>query len=202
MPTGVALRDAREQLFGAAERILLRDGPGALTSRAVTTEAGCAKGVLHRHFAGFDEFLAEFVMDRMDRLDGPAAALRGGAGTGTVAGNLTKALTALYGSVAVAIVGLVAARESLRTRLQQTWPAGIPVVTEAIITVADYLMFERALGRIADGADLDVLAPTLVGAVHMQYTRADGTPPDAATVGRIVTTVIAGSLPGRDSELC
>jgi hypothetical protein len=53
VPTGVALPDPREQLFAAAERILRRAGPQALTSRALTTEAGCAKGVLHRHFAGF-----------------------------------------------------------------------------------------------------------------------------------------------------
>jgi AcrR family transcriptional regulator len=196
VPTGVALRDARQQLFDAAERILLRDGPGALTSRAVTTEAGCAKGVLHRHFAGFEEFLAEFVLDRMGRMDSQAAALRGSAGTGTVAGNLTEALTALYGSVAVAIVGLVATRESLRARLSRDWPAGIPVVTEAMTMVAGYLESERDLGRIASGADIGMLAPTVVGAVHMQYTRAEGTPPDAATVGRIVTTAITGSLPG------
>jgi AcrR family transcriptional regulator len=67
VPTGVALRDAREQLFDAAERVLLRDGPSALTSRAVTTEAGCAKGVLHRHFADLDAFLAELVLDRIGR---------------------------------------------------------------------------------------------------------------------------------------
>ena len=92
MPTGVAIRDVREQLFDAAERVLLRDGPSALTSRAVTTEAGCAKGVLHRHFADFDAFLAELVLDRVARLDGQAAALRESAGTGTVAGNLTGVL--------------------------------------------------------------------------------------------------------------
>ena len=57
MPTGIALQDARERLFAAAERILLRDGPSGLTSRAVTDEAGVAKGVLHRHFADFDDFL-------------------------------------------------------------------------------------------------------------------------------------------------
>lgn len=76
MPTGVALRDVREQLFDAAERVLLRDGPSALTSRAVTAEAGCAKGVLHRHFADFDAFLAEFVLDRARRMDAQAAVLR------------------------------------------------------------------------------------------------------------------------------
>ena len=75
MPTGVAIRDAREQLFDAAERVLLRDGPHALTSRAVTTEAHCAKGVLHRHFADFDAFLAELVLDRIDRIGSQAAAL-------------------------------------------------------------------------------------------------------------------------------
>ena len=35
MPTGVAIRDPRGQLFGAAERVLLRDGPSGLTSRSV-----------------------------------------------------------------------------------------------------------------------------------------------------------------------
>jgi len=49
VPTGVAIRDPRGQLFDAAERVLLRDGLSGLTSRAVTTEAGVAKGVLHLH---------------------------------------------------------------------------------------------------------------------------------------------------------
>src|SRR4051812_32031477 len=88
VPTGVAMRDVREQLFDAAERVLLQDGPSALTSRAVTAEAGCAKGVLHRHFTDFDDFLAEFVLDRAHRMDAQAATLREAAGTGTVVGNI------------------------------------------------------------------------------------------------------------------
>ena len=36
MPTGVALRDPRQQLFDAAARVLIRGGVTALTSRAVT----------------------------------------------------------------------------------------------------------------------------------------------------------------------
>jgi AcrR family transcriptional regulator len=188
----VALRDARERLFDAAERVLLRDGPSALTSRAVTTQAGCAKGVLHRHFADFDAFLAELVLDRIARIGNQAAALRESAGTGTVAGNLTSALTDLFGSVAVAIVGLIISRDDLRARLRQARPAGVPVLTEATAMIASYLTAERELGRIAADADVDTLAPTLIGAGHLLFAGREGTPPEAGAVRKVVTTVIAG----------
>jgi len=109
VPTGVAIRDPRGQLFDAAERVLLRDGVSALTSRSVTAEAGVAKGVLHRHFADFDAFLAELTLD-----------------------------------------------------------------------------------RIAPGADIATLAPTLIGAAHLLFADAGSAPPDAAAITRVVTTVLAG----------
>jgi AcrR family transcriptional regulator len=192
VPTGVALRDVRRQLFDAAERVLLREGPQALTSRAVTTEAGCAKGVLHRHFADFDAFLAELVLDRIARLDGQAAALRASAGTGTVAGNLTGVLTDLFSSVAVAIVGLIISRDELRTRLRETTPAGVPLLNEAAAMITAYLAAERDLGRIAADADLDTLAPTLIGTGHLLYADRTAAPPEAEAVHKVVTTVIAG----------
>jgi AcrR family transcriptional regulator len=188
----LAIRDVREQLLDAAERVLLRDGPSALTSRAVTTEAGCAKGVLHRHFDDFDAFLAEFVLDRIERMDPQAAALRESAGTGTVADNLSDALTALFGSVAVAIVALITFRDELRARLRQAWPAGVPVLTEAAVMIACYLTAERDLGRIAADADVDTLAATLIGAGHLLFADRKGTPPEAGAVRKMVTTVIAG----------
>ncbi|MET9645231.1 TetR/AcrR family transcriptional regulator [Streptomyces syringium] len=190
MPTGTALRDAREQLFDAAERVLLRDGSSALTSRAVTTEAGCAKGVLHRHFADFDAFLADLVMDRIARIDHQAAALRDSAGTGTVADNLTGALTELFGPVAVAIVALVTSRDGLRARLREAGVAGIPIVTEATAMIASYLVAERELGRVAPDADINTLAPTLIGAGHLMFADRNGTPPETEAVRKVVTTVI------------
>jgi AcrR family transcriptional regulator len=196
VPTGVAIRDAREQLFDAAERVLLRDGPNALTSRAVTTEAGCAKGVLHRHFADFDAFLAELVLDRIGRIDNQAAALCNSAGTGTVAGNLIGALTALFGSVAVAIVGLVTFRDGLRARLGQARPAGVPVLAEATAMIASYLTIERELGRIAADADVDTLALMLIGTGHLLFAGRDGTRPEAGAVGKVVTTAIGRVVQG------
>ncbi len=195
MPTGVAIRDARGQLFDAAERILLRDGPKALTGRAVTTEAGVAKGVLHRHFADFDAFLAELVEDRISRVGQQAAALRESAGTGTVADNLTDALMALFQSVALNIVGLLIFRDDLRARLRQTRPTGVPLATEATAMIASYLAAERELGRIAADADAGTLAPTLIGAGHLLFAGREGTPPEAEDVRRVVTTVLAGVAP-------
>jgi AcrR family transcriptional regulator len=201
VPTGVAIRDARAQLFDAAERVMLRAGPNALTSRAVTAEAGVAKGVLHRHFADFDSFLAELVEDRIARIGRQAAALRESAGTGTVVGNLTGVLTDLFSSVAVAVVGLLIFRDDLRARLRRGRPAGIPVLTEAGEMIAGYLAAERDLGRIASGADADTLAPTLIGAAHMLFASWEGEPPEPEAVRRYVTTVLAGVLPEPPADL-
>jgi AcrR family transcriptional regulator len=194
VPTGVAIRDAREQLFDAAERVLLRDGPHALTSRAVTTEAGVAKGVLHRHFADFDAFLAELVEDRITRIDIQAAALCDSAGTGTVVGNLTDVLADLFGSVAVAIVALIIFRDDLRAQLRRDRPAGIPLLTEAAAMIRAYLAAERDLGRIAAGADIDTLASMLMGGGHLLFADRKGAPPEPEAVRKAVTAVLAGVL--------
>jgi AcrR family transcriptional regulator len=193
VPTGVAIRDPREQLFEAAERVLLRDGPTALTTRAVTAEAGCANGVLHRHFADFDAFLAELVRDRIARVTRQGAALRESAGTGTVAGHLTSALTDLFESVALAIVALIIFRDGLRARLRQSTPAGVPLLTEATAMIASYLAAERDLGRIAADADIGTLAATLVGAAHLLFAGRDGVPPEPEAVRTMVTTVIGAA---------
>ncbi|WP_280401588.1 TetR/AcrR family transcriptional regulator [Nocardia carnea] len=189
MPTGVHIRDARQQLFEAAERILVRDGANALTSRAVTAEAGVAKGVLHRHFTDFDAFLAELVHDRVARLGDQAATLRASAGTGTVTGNLTAALLDLFDPVAVGIVGLIIFRSELRARLRTTSP-GIPVLADAGAMIAGYLTRERELGRIAADADIDSLALSLIGAGHLLFAGATDRP-DAAAVGKMVDTITA-----------
>ncbi|MFC7327923.1 TetR/AcrR family transcriptional regulator [Marinactinospora rubrisoli] len=202
MPTGVAIRDVREQLFGAAERVLLRAGPDALTSRAVTTEAGCAKGVLHRHFGDFDAFLAELVLERISRIGHRTAALRDAAGTGTAAGNLTGVLADLFDPVTVAIVALVTFRDELRARLRQAGTAGgVPILAEAAAGISGYLAAERDLGRLVPDADTDTLARTLLGAAHLLFADRETGPPEADAVHKAVTTVLAGALPrpaGRD----
>jgi AcrR family transcriptional regulator len=195
LPTGTALRDPRQQLLDAAVRVLIRDGVTGLTSRAVTAEAGVAKGVLHRHFADFDAFLAELVLDRIALVEAQAIALRDAAGSGTVAGNLTGALMTLFEPVMVAIVVLVIARDELRTRLRAAGTARFPLVGEGTAMIAGYLTAERDRGRIAAGADVATLAPTLIGAAQLLFTERNSSPPEPAAVRNVVTTVLAGAMP-------
>jgi AcrR family transcriptional regulator len=166
-PTGVAISDPRTRLFDAAERVLLRDGPSALTSRAVTTEAGCAKGVLHRHFEDMDAFLVALVTDRAERIRAGAADLLARAGTGEIVDTASAVLVELFSSVAVALVGLVIARDGLRTRVRRTWPTGVPLLAEAVELLADYLAAERDHGRLPAGTDTRALALALVGSGHL-----------------------------------
>jgi AcrR family transcriptional regulator len=191
MPTGVAIRDPRGQLFEAAERVLLRDGQGGLTSRAVTAEAGVAKGVLHRHFADFDAFLVDLTLARIARITDQGAGLRAAAGTGTVTGNLTAMLPDLLTPEYLALIRLVIARDELRARLRAATGSRIPLLTESAAMIIDYLTVERERGRLAADADVSTLAPTLIGAAHLLFSDVDGAEPDAAAVGRMVTTVIA-----------
>ncbi|MET9143985.1 MULTISPECIES: TetR/AcrR family transcriptional regulator [unclassified Streptomyces] len=194
MPTGVHLRDARQQLFDAAERVLLRDGPNGLTSRAVTDEADCAKGVLHRHFSDFDGFLTELVLDRAAQLEARSRTLREAVGTGTVADNLTAALTTLFGPVPVAIIPLITFRDELRARLRRARPGGgLAVLAQVTTAVSGYLADERARGRIAADADIDSLTLSLVGGGHLLFADRDRAPdpPAAETVRKLVTTVLA-----------
>jgi len=198
MPTGVHLRDARQSLFDAAERVLLRAGPNGLTSRAVTDEAGFAKGVLHRHFTDFDAFLTELVLDRAAQLEAQAEVLREAAGTGTVAGNLAGALTTLFGPVPVAIIPLITFRDELRARLRQARPGGgIAILAQVTTAVAAYLTEERERGRIAADADIDSLTLSLVGGGHLMFADSDPGPPETATVTRFVTTVLADVMQRR-----
>ena len=189
MPTGMAIRDPRGQLFEAAERVLLSDGPGGLTSRAVTAEAGVAKGVLHRHFADFDAFLAELTLDRVARIRTQATALRAMAGSGTVAGNLATALPEVFSPAILALIRLVIARDDLRARLRAATGSRIPLLSESTAMIADYLTAERDLGRIPASTDISTLAPTLIGAAHLLFTDTDGAPKPAA-ITRIVSTVV------------
>jgi AcrR family transcriptional regulator len=163
-PTGTPIQDVRERLFESALGVLLRDGPSGLTSRAVTAEAGLAKGILHRYFADFDTFLAAFAATRLERLDERSAELRVAAGTGSVDENVAGALEAALDPANRALIALIVSRRTLLQRLRLATPTGVPIAAEVTRLIAAYLTAERGLGRIDQQTDVDRLALALVGA--------------------------------------
>jgi len=183
VPTGVALRDAPEQLLAAAERLLRTAGPTALTSRNVTAESGVAKGVLHRYFGDFDAFLAELVRRRIAGLPRPEPG-------GSVVPTVAAALTEVFDPVNLGLTTLVLSRDALRDRLREATPHGIPLLTEAAAALADYLRAEPVHG------DVDTLAMTLVGAGHLLFAGEPGAPPDASAVHEVVESVLLSAIPG------
>jgi hypothetical protein len=61
--------------------------------------------------------------------------------------------------------------------------------------VASYLGIERELGRIAASADVDTLAPMLIGTGHLLFAGQHDAPPEPDAVENLVAAVIDGVLP-------
>ncbi|MEU2552404.1 TetR family transcriptional regulator [Streptomyces sp. NPDC013313] len=185
-PRGVAIPDLRERLFDAAERVLARDGAAALTSRAVTAEAGCAKGVLHTHFAGLDEFVAELVLDRFTRTAALAARLPEKAGSDSVTGNLTALASAVL-SLDPGVVGLAVTRPAAALRVREAWAAGAPGFNAIQTSIETYLGAEQRLGRVTDDLDAGSVALALVGTLHhLLMTGRPGVPHPQDAVERLI----------------
>ncbi|MFI7004914.1 TetR/AcrR family transcriptional regulator [Streptomyces sp. NPDC050145] len=192
-PRGVATPDVRERLFAAAERVVESQGPGALTSRAVTTEAGCAKGLLHTHFAGFDAFVAELCLDRFARTAARARELPTLVGEGTPAGNLEAVALALFDAGGPGISGLVMTRPAAALLVREALEAGAPGYTTIQEAVTAYLKAEQGVGRVAGTVDPDSAALAIVGAAHhLLLTTWPGAPDPRPAVRRLVRALVGG----------
>ncbi|MFI0192101.1 TetR/AcrR family transcriptional regulator [Streptomyces sp. NPDC017082] len=194
-PRGVAIPGLRERLFAAAERVVARDGASALTSRAVTTEADCAKGVLHTHFAGLDEFVAELVLDRFARSARQARALEAKVGTATVADNLQEVVLVLLEALPPAVVGLAMTRPAAALHTREGLRTGAPAFDAIQHAFTAYLQAEQRGGRLPADADPAMIALALVGTTHhLLMTRPPEGADDAqATIGRLLAVVLRGA---------
>ncbi|WP_173317304.1 TetR family transcriptional regulator [Streptomyces fulvorobeus] len=193
-PRGVAIPDLRERLFAAAERVVARDGAAALTSRAITAEAGCAKGVLHTHFAGLDEFVAELLLDRFACSARDAAALQAKVGQATVADNLQEVVLALLDSLPPAVVGLAMTRPAAALHTREGFQSGAPAFDAIQHAFTAYLRAEQRGGRLPVGADVATVALALVGTTHhLLMTRTPGQGEEAqATTQRLLAVLLGG----------
>ncbi|MGP3961131.1 TetR/AcrR family transcriptional regulator [Nonomuraea sp. 3N208] len=195
-PRGVAIPDVRQQLFDAAERVLLSKGPSGLTGRAITTEAGCATGLLYNHFADLDTFLAALFLDRAGRASAGMARLPGLAGSGDVVGNLMDAIETLLAGNLLALAGLAMARPSILSHLGDALADGTLEMDASERAFTAYLRAEQEHGRVHADADAESLALALVGAAHqLLLTRGPQSPDLRDRMRRTASALISAVTP-------
>ena len=200
MPTGVALQDGRGRLLSAGERVLLRDGPAALTSRSVTDEADVAKGLLHRNFTDFDEFLVSLAQGRIAAVEVISAGLLERVGSGTVVGNVSMALSRIFDPLELALVRLVLFRLDLATRLRSEDDRAVPILASAVAGVTEYLTAEQQAERVLPDAAAARLAQALIGTGHLLFAGELGGLPDESALNEIVQTILVAAEPGPREE--
>lgn len=192
MPTGHALHDPRQQLFAAAERVLLREGASGLTGRSVTAEAGVAKGVLHRHFADFDTFVAHLVNERIRRFHTVAEGLTSRTGQATVSENVAAALRELLDPVVLALVPQIIAHQAIRSRIATNDQPGLPLLSDAAAVVRDYLALEQQEGRITPTADVGTTALSVIATAHLLLAGELGALPTADAIVEVTECILVG----------
>lgn len=146
-----ARSDVRQRLVEAARVGVRRDGPDALTTRAVVAEAGVSTGALYHHFPSLDHLLAAVAEDELRAGVARAAAVDpGGAG-----GPLAWLVEAVVGDVDLAVT--VA---SLRARAEagEDGPAAVARVQAMVAaTVGEVVAQARDLGQIEPTLDVEAL---------------------------------------------
>lgn len=200
MPRGVAIPELRERLFRAAEALLVRDGPSGLSTRAITTEAGCAKGVLHNHFSDLDGFLAEFVLARFHTALHDVAELPAKAGQVTVEDNLAESVACLLGSPVLAAHSVLLFRPSLAARLHESHGRHSPNLADLEQVFTAYLDAEKKLGRVLAGADTKSVALALTATVHhILMTRRMDTTTAREALDRVLEVLLTATTPPDES---
>jgi AcrR family transcriptional regulator len=190
MPRGRAIPDVRAALFEATDRILARDGPDGIASRAITDEAGVAKGVLHNHFDDLDDFLASYALERIAATFGRADSLAGRAGKRTVIDNLTDAATDVFSSDALALAHLMSSRPLLFARVRELLNENGSGLDRVERSFAAYLDSEKVLGRLPGDTDSAMLGFHLIASVHHLFYVSGRQPLDRRQVRRIVASLV------------
>ena len=191
-----ATEQLRASLVEDARRIVTRDGPDALTMRALAVEAGCATGLPYKVFSDRRELVAAVLRAEMDRLADASAELQRRAGTGRVATNLGWFAEMLLDSPAVVLVPEVMGDHALSHAMSgDAQHRGIgPALFETAI--AAYLASEQRAGRITADIDTPAFAFMLAGAVHNLVMSGPAWPrPTRAQLHRHITAVAAAITP-------
>jgi len=197
----------REDILGAAARIMRTEGYARATTKEIARAAGYSEATLYKHFQDKTEIFLRVLEEQLPGLAALLGRLEERAGTGDVRGNLEElVVTAVefYADGFPVAASLFSSQKLLtahRDRLHELGAVG-PRTPEELL--ARYLAAEQRLGRIAPSAEPQAMAQLLLGACFQQAFLADfagerpGGDDPADLARRLVATVLGATLGAAD----
>jgi AcrR family transcriptional regulator len=158
--------DRRTEILAAAQRVILRDGIDGIRSQAIASEAGVSVALPHYYYPTLDD-LARAVWDQVDA----AERAREDAMLAGTAAPISSLRAFVVGAFA-GPVEQVRERWMLHTEFQRRaiFDAGLAEVVRAadqrrLATLATIITAAQAEGDVPAGADRDVVAARIAGAM-------------------------------------
>jgi AcrR family transcriptional regulator len=166
------VRNTRQQILDAAQRLIERGGFTRLTTREIAREAGCAEGTIFKHFKRKDDLCLAVVLENSPRFKNTIAQKR--AGKRSVRKNLEDiALAAIRFSdklIPLASSSFADARLLVRHRKAMQESGRGP--KDVFDLIAAYISEEQQLGRINREAVPLIVAALLMGpCFHRAFLR-------------------------------
>ena len=180
--------ERKEQVLDSAAKIVVEEGPAALTMERVAAVAGVSKPVVYAHFANADELLGAVARREFRRLDAAVAERLATAGT------FEERLEAMIGPYLDAFL----ARRSLFRRLARAGgggergpdEAGAARVVGVIGFIAEEIVREFGLSK----ADAGMAAATLYGGFEAVSTYTRLTRSRREDLERVFFAIVPGGL--------
>ena len=187
--------DVRSALEDAAERVLLRDGPSAVTVRAVAAEAGVAPMGVYNHLGGKDGLVASILVRGFDGL---TAAISSGAEADPVL--RLRHCGQRYRQYALANPQHYAVMFEAALPMETESAEAGEHATASFMALVDQVQYgmDRGAFRQADPVELaQQIWSTVHGAVALELKGLVLTPDPAATYDQLLDLIERGIAPSR-----
>jgi len=191
--------ELRASLVQAALRVVEREGPAGLTTRALAAEAGCAVGLPYKVFADRSDLVGEMIAAEFARIRAEMESIVSAAGSRTVGSNLARWALVLLRTPAIALANEDDPHGRIRAATEAA--AGRTGIVPAIeSTVVAYLAAEKELGRVARHVDERAFGFLVAGAVHNLLVSGEAYPrPSRRGLERMLASV-ADALSPRNEK--